>query len=410
MAYEIVMPQLTDTMESGKIVRWLKKEGDFVDVNEPIVEIESDKAIMEVPSLKSGYLIKILEEEGSEVPVGSVIAVLSQIKEEKVEKESIQQEERKEEVKGKIKIPYEELKIEVKQLPPATASPLAKIIAKESNIDIKTLQEEGKLPIPAHGKDIKHYVVTQKIDDKALEILKDYQLQPENLLNFFSDKEKITLQDIETYIKTKNIPIKKNIPTLRKSLLKNLKKSLEIPVFHIFTEVDFSYIPKDSKFTITTWFIKILGDCIYQYEKLRTKTDEEFYYIYPTVNISVAVDVSGELYAPVIKNIETKSLEEIAQSLETIKQKAKEGKFSREDLEGCIFSISNLGMYDILLFDAIIPPDCSGIVAVGKIVDNIAKLSFSFDHRIINGREAAEFINLFQNKFKDKSYIKSLVG
>jgi pyruvate dehydrogenase E2 component (dihydrolipoamide acetyltransferase) len=283
-------------------------------------------------------------------------------------------------------------------------------MAKESNIDIKTLQEEGKLPIPAHGKDIKHYVVTQKIDDKALEILKDYQLQPENLLNFFSDKEKITLQDIETYIKTKNIPIKKNIPTLRKSLLKNLKKSLEIPVFHIFTEVDFSYIPKDSKFTITTWFIKILGDCLYQYEKLRTKTDEEFYYIYPTVNISVAVDVSGELYAPVIKNIETKSLEEIAQSLETIKQKAKEGKFSREDLEGCIFSISNLGMYDILLFDAIIPPDCSGIVAVGKIVDNIAKLTFSFDHRIINGREAAEFINLFQNKFKDKSYIKSLVG
>ncbi|MGC8869314.1 MAG: biotin/lipoyl-containing protein, partial [Sulfurihydrogenibium sp.] len=84
MAYEIVMPQLTDTMEVGKIVRWLKKEGDYVEVNEPIVEIESDKAIMEVPSLRAGYLTKILAEEGEEIPVGSVIAVISESKEEKL--------------------------------------------------------------------------------------------------------------------------------------------------------------------------------------------------------------------------------------------------------------------------------------------------------------------------------------
>lgn len=408
MVYEIVMPQLTDTMESGKVVRWLKKEGDFVNVNEPIVEIESDKAIMEVPSLKSGYITKILADEGSEIPVGSVIAVLSETKEEKVEKEYTKpsvSEEKKEE----IKLPKEEIKIESKQLPPATASPVAKMIAKQNNVDIKNLQEEGKLPIPAHEKDIKNYLLMHKLEEKALNLIKEYQLQIENLVKAYPDKERITLEDVEKYIINNSIPLKKEIPFIRKSLIKNLKKSLEIPVFHIFTELDFSNIPKNSGYTITTWFIKILGDCIYQSENLRTKTDEEFYYTYPTVNISVAVDVSGELYAPVIKNVEKKSLKEISQDLEIIKQKARENRFSKEDLEGANFSISNLGMYNIISFDAIIPPGCSGIVAVGKIINNISKLTFSFDHRIINGKEAAEFIDLMQSKFKDLDYIKSLL-
>ncbi|MGC9120878.1 MAG: dihydrolipoamide acetyltransferase family protein [Sulfurihydrogenibium sp.] len=412
MAYEIVMPQLTDTMEVGKIVRWLKKEGDYVEVNEPIVEIESDKAIMEVPSLRAGYLTKILAEEGEEIPVGSVIAVISESKEEKLDEklEEKQKPQEKEETQKELVLPQEEIKVEVKQLPPATASPAAKVLAKENGIDIKTLQEEGKLPIPAHEKDVKSYLINEKFQEDAINFLKDYQLNPEDVAKTFPEKEKITIEDVKNFVTINNIPLKKSITSIRKSLIKNLKTSLEIPVFHIFTELDFSNIPKESGFTITTWFIKILGDCIYQYEKLRTRTDEEFYYVYPTANISVAVDVSGELFAPVIKSIEKKSLTEISQELENIKQKAKEGRFSREDLEGATFSVSNLGMYNVTMFDAIIPPNCAGIVAVGKIVNNVAKLTFSFDHRILNGREGAEFINLLQSKFKDNDYIKSLMG
>lgn len=409
MAYEIIMPQLTDTMETGKIVRWLKKEGDFVEINEPIVEIESDKAIMEVPSLREGYITKIFAEEGSEIPVGSVIAIISESKEEKIQKKEVEviSKEKKEE---KLELlPKEEIKVEVKKLPPATASPLAKMLAKESGIDIKTLQEEGGLPIPAHEKDIKNYLLTQKLEEEAVNLIKDYQLQIEDILKAYVDKEKITSEDIKKFVIDYGIPQKKEISSIRKSLIKNLKKSLEVPVFHIFTELDFSNIPKDKGYTVTTWFIKILGDCIYQYEKLRTKTDEEFYYVYPTVNISVAVDVAGELFAPVIKNIEKKSLKDISNDLEIIKQKAKESKFSKEDLEGATFSISNLGMYNITSFDAIIPPECSGIVAIGKIIENITKLTFSFDHRILNGKEASEFINLLQIKFKDENYIKSLL-
>ena len=412
MVYEIVMPQLTDTMETGKIVRWLKKEGEYVEVNEPILEVESDKAIMEVPSMKSGYLTKILFEEGSEVPVGTVIAIISENKE---ETSQIQQKSEEEKKVEPVKQEIEEIKIqetiefETKKLPPSTASPIAKVLAKEVGIDIKSLQEEGKLPIPTHEKDIKEYILNQKLDKDVINLLKDYQINLEDIIKLYPEKEKITTEEVLKFIIEKNIPIKRSINSIRKSLIKNLKKSIEIPVFHIFTEADFSNIPKNSGYTITTWFVKILGDCIYKYEKLRTKTDEEYYYVYPTVNISIAVDVSGELFAPVIKNVEAKTLKDIAKELELIKQKAKESRFSKEDLEGATFSISNLGMYNILSFDAIIPPDCAGIVAVGKVVDNIAKLTFSFDHRILNGKEAAEFINLFQEKFKDKEYLNSLI-
>ncbi|HEV09336.1 MAG TPA: 2-oxo acid dehydrogenase subunit E2, partial [Sulfurihydrogenibium azorense] len=275
MAYEIVMPQLTDTMEVGKIVRWLKKEGDYVEVNEPIVEIESDKAIMEVPSLRAGYLTKILAEEGEEIPVGSVIAVISESKEEKLDEKSEEKQkpQEKEETQKELVLPQEEIKVEVKQLPPATASPVAKVLAKENGIDIKTLQEEGKLPIPAHEKDVKSYLINEKFQEDAINFLKDYQLNPEDVAKTFSEKEKITIEDVKNFVTINNIPLKKSITSIRKSLIKNLKTSLEIPVFHIFTELDFSNIPKESGFTITTWFIKILGDCIYQYEKLRTRTD-----------------------------------------------------------------------------------------------------------------------------------------
>lgn len=200
MAYEIVMPQLTDTMETGKIVRWLKKEGDYVEVNEPILEVESDKAIMEVPSLKSGYLTKILFDEGSEVPVGTVIAIISEKKEENIQTPEVKSKEEKkietvkQEIK-EIKIP-QTIEIETKKLPPSTASPVAKVLAKEIGIDIKSLQEEGKLPIPAHEKDIKEYIVNQKLDENVINLLKDYQINPEDIIKLYTNIEKITVKEV----------------------------------------------------------------------------------------------------------------------------------------------------------------------------------------------------------------------
>ncbi len=414
MEYKIVMPRLTDTMEVGKIIRWLKKVGDKVEKNEPIVEVESDKAVMDVPSFKEGILIKILAEEGDEVPVGEPIAIL-ETEEEKAreklqtkkpeEKKTEEQKEKTEEKKEEIHVQIEEITPE--KLPEGTASPSAKKLAKELGIDIQKLQKEGILPTPTHEKDIKEYFYSQFFTKTAISLAKEYNISLEELYNHY--KKKIDKKLVEAYIKEKNIPKISDIPSVQKSLISTLNKSLEVPVYHIFQEFDFSLIKWDEKKTFTAWFIKILADEIAENPLVRTIYKDGKFYTYPSVNISVAVDIGGKLYAPVIKHAEEKTVSQIAETLHSFKEKAKKGSFTPEELSEGLFAVSNLGMTGIDYFDAIIPPLHSGIVAIGKEDENKkAKLVFTFDHRVINGKEAALFVVSLRERFLNKKYIKSL--
>ncbi len=417
MEYKITMPRLTDTMETGKIIRWLKKVGDKVEKNEPIVEVESDKAVMEVPSFKEGVLIKILAEEGDEVPVGEPIAILEteeeksykKIKETKKPEKKIKKEEEKTET-PKIEIEIPEIKIETEKLPEGTASPSAKKLASELGIDIKKLQEEGKLPTPAHEKDIEEFFYSKFFTKKALEIAKEYSLDIKEVYNYF--KKKINEDVVWEYIEEKNIPQEKEISSIQKSLISNLIKSLEIPVYHIYQEFDFSLINWDEKRTFTAWFIKILADAMMEYPLLRTVYKEDRYFVYPSANISVAVATKeGELFAPVIKRANKLTLDEISDLLHSFKEKAENKSFSPDELSGGTFAVSNLGMFGIDFFDAIIPPFHSGIVAIGREKeDKKAILVFSFDHRVINGREGALFVSMFKDKFLDKNYLTKIGG
>jgi len=267
MEYKIIMPQLTDTMESGKIVRWLKSEGEFVEEGEPVVEVETDKAVMEVPSFKSGILVKILAEEGEEVPVGTEIAVIEsepeKAKVEKREEKPIERKEEKKEVK-RIEEKPEEIKVEVEEiekveLPEGTASPAAKKAAAELGIDIKKYQEKGILPTPAYEKDVRELYYNNFFDKKALEIIKTYNLSLEEIVRSLR-KEKITKKDVENYIVENNIPKTVPISDIQKRAIENLKKSLEIPVYHIYEEIKTGNLPEIEGITLTTWLIKILGD------------------------------------------------------------------------------------------------------------------------------------------------------
>jgi len=410
MEYEITMPRLTDTMETGKIIRWLKNVGDKVERNEPIVEVESDKAVMEVPSFQSGILKKILAEEGDEIPVGKPIAILEteeeKAKTEVKEKKKEEKPKPSEKEEKKIEVHIEEIKEE--KLPKGTASPAARKLAAKLGIDIKSLQEKGKIPSPAHEKDIKEYFYSQFFTKEALEIAKSHNLSPEELYSTL--KKKITKKVILEYIEENNIPEEKDIPSIQKSLISSLQRSLEIPTYHIYETFDFSLVKWDKEKTFTVWFIKILGDFMMKYPQLRTVYKNGKYYTYPGSNITVAVATEeGELFAPVIKQVNKKSLKEIADVLHTFRDKSINKSFTVEDLKGGTFAVSNLGMFGVEYFDAIIPPEHSGIVAIGvEKEDKTAKLTFSFDHRIINGREAAIFVEDFKKAFKDKKYLSSL--
>lgn len=408
MEYKIVMPRLTDTMEVGKIIRWLKKVGDKVDKNEPIVEVESDKAVMEVPSFQEGILVKILAEEGDEVPVGEPIAILETDEtkiQKKIQEKTTEEKSIKKEKKEEIKIETKDITPEI--LPEGTASPSAKKLAKELGIDIKELQEKGVLPSPAHEKDIKNYFYSQFFTKTALSLAEEYGIPLEDIYSKY--KKKIDKKAVLQYIEENNIPRKISIPSVQKTLISNLKKSLEIPTYHIYQEFDFSLIKWDEKKTFTAWFIKVLADEIRENPLIRTVYRGEIFYEYPSVNISVAVDVEGKLYAPVIKQADKKSVSQISQELYTFKEKAKKSEFSIGELTGGVFAVSNLGMTGIDFFDAIIPPEHSGIVAVGRErEDKKAVLVFSFDHRVINGKEAAQFVVSLRDRFLNKKYISSL--
>jgi len=410
MEYKVVMPQLTDTMEEGKIVRWLKKEGDFVKKDEPLVEIESDKAVMEVPSMRDGVLIKILAEEGEELPVGSPIAVIETEAEKAKEKirkpEEKIPEKKKEEGKPELKQVKVE-KVEEIKLPEGAASPAAKKLAAELGLDLKKLQEKGELPSPVHEKEVKEYFYKKFFTKQALQLLEEYGLEPEAVYKDIN-KKKIGRDDLLSYIKQKNIPKIQKPSDIQSILIKNLSKSTQIPVYHITHRFDLSYILEREKFTLTTYLIKIIGDIMQNHPKVRTIYKDGKYLTYPSSNISVAIAVGDELFNPTIKNVENKKLSEIYEELKKLKEKSSEKKLSVEDIQGATFSISNLGMFGVLQFDAVIPPFHSGIVGIGTAVNGVVTATFTFDHRVINGAQAAQFVLDLQKRIGDKKYLRSI--
>ncbi|MFN3471439.1 MAG: dihydrolipoamide acetyltransferase family protein [Aquificaceae bacterium] len=407
MDYEILMPQFSDTMERGKVIRWLKKEGDFVEKGEAIAEIEAEKAVMELQSFKRGVIVKILVREGEEVPVGKPIALMElgeRIKEPPKVEEVEKREEKRVEEPPKVKVEVQK-KVE---LPPGFASPYARLLAKEKGIDLQELQREERLPSPAHAKDIEEFLKERYFTPKALELLKEYDLSIEDVLKDLPDR-KIDEDLLLTYIENKNIPRKVPISLAQKSLISNLSKSFVVPHYHIYEVFDLSLIPWDKDITLTHWLIKIVGDAMQYFERLRAVYREDHYLIYPSSNVAVAVAVGDELYAPVVKEVQKKSLGEIANEVRELRRKAEEGRLSLEDLSGATLTISNLGMFGIRLFDAVIPYGQVCIMAVGmQDQEGKAHIAFTFDHRVVNGFHAALFVKHLKEKVLDKNYIKML--
>lgn len=243
---------------------------------------------------------------------------------------------------------------------------------------------------------------------KALELLKEYDLSIEDVLKDLPDR-KIDEDLLLTYIENKNIPRKVPISLAQKSLISNLSKSFVVPHYHIYEVFDLSLIPWDKDITLTHWLIKIVGDAMQYFERLRAVYREDHYLIYPSSNVALAVAVGDELYAPVVKEVQKKSLGEIANEVRELRRKAEEGRLNLEDLSGATLTISNLGMFGIRLFDAVIPYGQVCIMAVGmQDQEGKAHIAFTFDHRVVNGFHAALFVKHLKEKVLDKNYIKML--
>ena len=414
MSIDILMPALSPTMEEGTLSKWLVKEGDKVESGDLIAEIETDKATMEVEAIDDGVIGKILVVEGQEsIKVNEPIAILlldgeelsdknNQIIEDKNKNKSTYKniinktilEENivnvaksivKNEKKEEIIIPSERR---------IFITPLAKRIAKQGDIDLSLIKGSGP-----NGRIL-------KVDVE----------------NFKNNKivEKVNLTSLDNFKIVKN-------SAMRKTIADRLVKSKnEAPHFYLSLDCNIdellkirsglNFKAKDQyKISVNDMIIKASSAALIKVPGANASWDNENTKYYNTTDISVAVAIEGGLITPIIKNVQSKGLIEISNDMKNLADRAKNGKLLPEEYVGGSFSISNLGMYGIKEFSAVINPPQGCILAVGSgekrpvvineqiIIATIMTVTLSCDHRVVDGAVGAEFLSEFKNFIENPS-------
>ncbi|RUM62986.1 MAG: hypothetical protein DSZ04_06485 [Sulfurimonas sp.] len=395
MVYEIFMPQLSDSMDEGKLIKWMVSVNDKVSIGDVIAEVESDKAIMELQCFKNGVVKALYIKEGESAPVGTVIVDITLDKEESTHLEKHEVEEECEEKRTK----------EEYSLVRAIASPKARLLAGSLKMNIQALQDIDKLPVPSHVKDIVLYHKKRFFTLKALSLIEEYSLD-------ISDFQVHTKQDsyaVLEYIKDKNISRKQKISSFQKALIENLDKSALRAVYHIYDYIDAKYFEKYSAYGVTAWFVKIFAKCMMDFEGFRSSIKGDFIYTSVNAHIAIAMQVNRKLYMPVLKDVNHLSIKTIQDMLGEYKTKVEMSTLNLEEMKGSNFGLSNLGFTGIHRFDAMINQDDSSIAAIGASEAGRVSLTLSLDHRLINGYEAALFTQRVKEVCLEEEFFKEEV-
>ena len=420
MAYEIVMPQLSDSMEEGTLVSWKVKVGDSVRQGDVIAEVESDKAIMEVQSFKAGKVEALTLSEGENSAVGTVIAriavgdlseVTREQKKAPVEKPVVQQKKAEvQEVKREVHpVQKEYSHVDEKAvmgdtMVSGTASPKAKALAAKYGMDIEKLQEDKKLPKPAHTVDIRKFYENRYFTQKALRVLSEYDLSTD----LFTKGKKYSESDIVNYIKKHNIPLPEKLSSMQKNIITTVTAAAQKPIYHIYDHIDSRLLNAyaDEKYTLTFWLIKLFAEAIMQHEAFRTTLGSNGMQVWPNASLSVAMANESALYMPVFKACDTMSIETLYETLKNFKASVKEGRVLSEEMKGSTFAISNLGMTGIERFDAMINGNDCGVAAIGAEKEGKISVTLTLDHRIINGWQGAAFMQTLKTLAEDPLFFK----
>ncbi len=419
MPIEILMPALSPTMKEGNLAKWVKKEGDRIKAGEVIAEIETDKATMEVEAVDEGILARILVKEGTEnVAVNSAIALILEdgedkkaldgykgaVKaEEKPVKEPAKEEAKKTEVAPQKSEPKAAEKPAAKSAPAGfaiedfldiKASPLAKRIAKENSLPLAQISGSGP-----HGRITKDDVLDFAVNGGG-----NTNTIRRNSQEFTSVKN----NNIRKVIAKRLLESKQQVPHFYLSCEFKIDKLLELRA-----TLNKEGEDKDGKATykvsVNDLVIKATALALKKVPNANSSWTDEAILLYNNVDISVAVAIDGGLITPIIKNADQKSIVAISQEMKSLAKKAREGKLQPEEFQGGSFSISNLGMFGIDNFNAIVNPPQSCILAVGQgvakpIVENnqikiatTMNVTLSSDHRSVDGSVGAEFLKALRN-------------
>ncbi len=432
MEYKISMPVLSDTMDSGKLVKWHIKPGDHVKKGDVVAEVESDKAIMEVQSFKEGTVKELRVKEGEEVPVKSVIAVIETQESAAAKptppkspepaspppapaaKEPGQKAPAAKERAPLSSNPIMEL-LEEGQTPSAppsipkvegVASAAAKRRAAELGVDIEAMQQEGKLSTPAHRAEVEALWLERYFTPRARALLEAYGIDPKSLRR---EGHKVDVDEVRAYIRTHLLSRAIELSSNQKAINAHIEHSARKPTYRIYDRLDLSQVPQIEGIKLTSWIVRLFADTMMEHPLTRTCFEEERLLRYESANIAIAVATETALFTPVITQAEERSITEINTLLREIKEKAKAGGFRAEDFRHSTFGISNLGMFGIEAFDALINQNDSAMAAIGGVGEQRSvRVTITFDHRILNGKDAALFVRDLKARAADTAYWKHL--
>ncbi len=454
-------------MQEGVIVKWLKKEGDKVQSGDVIAEIETDKANLEMEAYASGVLKKIIKKEGESAPVGELIAIIAEPNEdissllpggegqkeaesptprrgaEEIEKptevvetgqerrtqvkeaeefgepEKIKEGEREKKrylqvMKGgrtdemeaakKPEVSSAEELTEMEEEPEhIKASPMARRMAKNLGLDLSQIRGSGPL-----GRVIKRDI--EMFMERAAKVP---SYEPERPPRVIPGKIEVTPE-----VPVAAVPVEfeeKELSMMRKTIARRMAESKgPVPHFYITSEIDMgkaiefrklvNELEEDLKISFNDLIIKAVAKALMKYPQLNVSFTGDKIRVYKGIHIGVAVALEDGLITPVIRNCEVKSLGQIAREAKDLAEKARSKKLKPEEYTGSTFTISNLGMYDVENFAAIINPPEGAILAVGSIqekpvvvegqirVGHRMKVTLSCDHRVTDGATAAKFL------------------
>jgi pyruvate dehydrogenase E2 component (dihydrolipoamide acetyltransferase) len=463
MATQVVMPKLSPTMEEGQLSRWLKKEGDKVSVGEGLAEIDTDKATMEAQALASGVLRKVLVGEGETVPLGTIIAIIGEPDEDisglvseassGASKADAEAQPVKEDTGGESADYQPGMWIEedASSGQPAPAnesakestaaqskeaaggngqraqggrllvSPIAARMAADAGINLQDLSGSGP-----NGRIVKRDIEAAMSAAPAQAQAGQQQQQPQA-------QQQVAQQPAQQQFLAPQIegaaPYREEqVSTMRATIARRLVTSIgPVPHFFLTTEIEMdkaaelrrqlNELDPDNKVSVNDLIIKIAAVSLMQHPAVNASFQDKVIRYYGRADIGVAVAIEDGLITPVVRGAESKSVGQIAREVRELAERARSRKLKPEEYTGATFSVSNLGMFGIDEFTAVINPPEAAILAVGAmtpkpvvregqvVVRQLMRVTMSCDHRVVDGATGAKFLQTFKKILENPLYL-----
>ncbi len=433
MSEKILVPVLGESITEATVAKWLKNKGETVDADEPIVELETDKVNLEVPSPVTGKLIEINSQDGSTVKVGEILGLVTEIEGEvkrsnKIEKIQPSNLQKKEEIKEKANVikldPIKEQaelgifeeennSYDLKEEPlvlteeiknshmeensteeSQTLSPAVRKMVDENNIDVKSVKGSGKDGRILKGDLISLMGVNPPPSERKIKYGQEERIKMTRLRQTIAKRLK-QAQENAALLTTFNEVDMTNIINMRKENQEDFQSRYGI------------------KLGFMSFFVKACIVALKNFPAVNAEIDGDTIVYKNYYNISFAVGTDKGLVVPVLKNADELSFADIEKNIKEISEKAKDGKLVIEDLQGGTFTISNGGVYGSMLSTPILNLPQSGVLGMHNIVDRpivvdgeikirpVMYLALSYDHRIIDGKESVSFLKMIKESLED---------